>query len=49
MKYNLIELNGNNLTDFNNKIIIFNFNNYFNFLLKGYNNDKEIENQFLLD
>ena len=49
MKYNLIELNGNNLRDFNNKIIVFNFNNYFNFLLKGYNNDKEIENQFLLD
>ena len=49
MKYNLIELNGNNLIDFSNKIIVFNFNNYFNFLLKGYNNDKEIENQFLLD
>lgn len=49
MIYNLIEINGDNLTDFTNKIIVFDFKNYFNFLLKGYNNDKEIENQFLLD
>lgn len=49
MNYNIIEQEGNNLLDFKNKIIIFNFINYFNFLLKGYNNDKEIENQFIID
>ena len=49
MKYNLIEIDNNNLLEYENKIIIFNFNNYFDFLLKGYNNNYEIENQFILD
>ena len=49
MKYNLIEINNNNLLEYENKIIIFNFNNYFDFLLKGYNNNNEIENQFIVD
>ena len=49
MKYNIIENNNKNLLKFNDKIIIFNFDDYYNFLLKGYINKKEIETQFLLD
>jgi len=49
MKYNIIENTNKNLFKFNNKIIIFNFDEYYNFLLKGYYNKKEIETQFLLD
>ena len=50
MDYNIIEFDNNkNLFKFENKIIIFNFLNYFNFLLKGYSNKNEIENQFIID
>ena len=49
MNYNLIEINNNNFMKFDNKIIIFNFKKYFDFLLKGYTSNKEIETQFILD
>ena len=49
MIYNIIENSNKNLLDFNNKILIFEFNKYYSFLLKGYDTYTEIENQFIID